>query len=442
MIENSSSILPQVNDLLKDRDSTKVCIALDWLSLYFKHADAFKAEYEEGDIITINPDCYLLAIDRPTLHFNTHFVLFYKMEEAAHVLLNSRNEKFFKRDIIKVDFTNHTLYSSIWQNVYQALLDYGLMYHTAGRVDIAIDGVNYLQKLLNLYAKQSADNKEILLKNSSEIRARFSAKVLNNKTMLFENFNIGSAGGNKMITVYNKSLEIVKSGKQYIQEYWLKNGVVEQLSDLQLQENEISKAEKRGYETFHLPGYQNIYRFEIRLKSEAIKEIKDFTPAMLGSAAGLANIVRTHCRKYFEGLYNDGAKVTDCTPFDLLPYDQLSAVIIAKIERQERDGIYKAKMTIHGIIQDLYKGYIKHENTNEVIETIFDRVARYNLAEYLNRKLKEWHSKYRGNISRERQHEVIILINHIEAINAGYLKETALLADNHNQAGATANFGE
>ncbi|MFK5282306.1 hypothetical protein ACI3PL_22380, partial [Lacticaseibacillus paracasei] len=70
-------------------------------------------------------------------------------------------------------------------------------YHGCSRIDIAIDGVGYLQELMNVYAKQNLGKETILLKNNSEKRSIFSAKVLNPKTRLFENFNIGSSGGNK-----------------------------------------------------------------------------------------------------------------------------------------------------------------------------------------------------------------------------------------------------
>lgn len=439
----NQAIKQRIDELLKERDNSNVCISLDWLSLYFKHQLKFEKSYQEGDQIVLTEDCYLLEINRPTLHFTTHFVLFYKNEECAHVLCNSRNEKFFAGDVVKVDFVNHTLYSGQWVEIYELLQNFGLVYHAAGRVDIAIDGVNYLQELLNIYAKQSVRNRTMILKNSSELRARFHAKVLNTKTMLFENFNIGAHGGNKMITVYNKSLEIVKSGKKYIQDFWLKNGVIQpsEQIDLPHQSEQLKKAEKRGKETFYLKGYRNVYRFELRLKSESIKEIEGFSIKMLLTPEGLANIVRTHCKKYFEACFNDNRNVTKCTPFDLLPYNKLNARVIAKIQRVEKGGLYKAKLTVHGLIQDVYKGNVNSWNYNESIEVIFDRVAKYNLWDWLEMKLPEWDRLYINFVHKDRINDVTIIKNRIAELVEQYTRRDSYNdAINNDQASATASF--
>lgn len=436
------SLKTTVEGFVKEIEDCSVTIALDWLSVYFTHQAIFSEKYTEGDEIKINDDIYLLEINRPTLHFNSHFVLFYKKEQCAHILLNSKNEVFFKKDVVKVEFSNHTLYSGVWIEVYNALEAFSLKYKGVGRVDIAIDGVNYLHKMLNLYAKQTVQNRTIILKNSSEIRARFSAKVLNNKTMLFENFNIGAQGGTKMITVYNKSLEIVKSGKTYIQEFWLRNGILKQAANLDTLQKELNTLEKKGLETFHLTGYENIYRFELRLKSEAIKEIEDFDIDMLKDSQGLANIVRTHCRKYFDMCWNDHSNITKCSSFDILPYNKLNAKVINKIARVEKDGTYKAKMTIHGLVQDIYKGYTMQFNTNEILETIMDRVSKYRLSDWLHRKLGEWEIKYKKFVAHDRTNDVTIIIARIYTMNDQLVEDAQALADRHDQPYSTAQFTE
>ncbi len=434
----NDKVRSEVESLLIERDNSPVCISLDWLSLYFRQKGIFAEAYEEGDQIVISNDCYLLAIDRPTPHFNTHFVLFHKNEECAHILANPRNERFFKKETVKVDFANHTLYSQEWIKVYDELKKHGLVYHAASRVDIAIDGVGYLQRILNINAKQSIEDITVCLKNSCEARSRFSAKILNTKTYLFENFTIGTHGGNKMITVYNKTLEIAKSGKKYIQDYWLKNGLIHELNDLDALNNEIKAREKKGDEAFSIEGRKNIYRFEIRLKSESIKEIEGFSVEMLKTGKSLAAIVRTHCKKYFEACFKDNQNITLCTSFDLLPYDRLGAKVISKIKRQERGGVYKAKLTIHGLIQDIHKGYVRQDNMNESIEIIFDRAAKYELHDYLRDKLPEWRRLYKNFVNQDRINDVCIVMNRIEAMNSP--EDARDIADRNDNAEATARF--
>lgn len=437
-------LLNKVLRLQKQAKKEPVSITLDWLALYFTQNDHFLPDIQEGDSVIFSDKCFASAIDRPTLHFNSHMVVNYEGEECAHLLFNSKNEKFFAKDVVKVEFKNHTLYSGIWQKVLLALQKFGLRYKAASRIDIAIDGLNSMHQLLNLYAKQTRKNKTLALKNSSASRARFSAKVLNDKTMLFENFNIGGNGGNKMITVYNKTLEIVKSGKKYIQEFWLRNGLIKGITDTEKQAEAILKMEAQGHETFHLEGHENIYRFEIRLKSEAIKEIKDFNLDMLTSAAGLASIVKLHCNKFFEPILTNANKTCDCSPVNIIPFKRLGAVHIEKIQRVETDGMYKAKLTLHGIVQDLYKGRVN--DVQECISTMFDRVDRYRLAWYLNNKLPDWEKKYSHSTSSAVMEETAAALQTIRNTLEPYLSDTNEdvrdIADRNGQAYSTANFGE
>ena len=286
--------------LKKQAENEPVIITLDWLSIYYTQYEHFPLKLVEGESIQINEDCFLRALNKPTLHFSSMYSIVLHGEEVGSLLLNSSNEKFFAKNIVKVEIKNHALYSGAWIEVTDILKKYGLFYKSCGRIDIAIDGMSSMHQLLNIYAKQTVQNKTVALKNSSESRARFSAKVMNPKTMLFENFNVGGSVGNKMITIYNKSLEIVKSGKKYIQEMWLRNGLIAGLQDLEAQAIELQKWEVKGYDTFHLEGFKNIYRFEIRLKSESIKEIKEFSLDMLTTGEGLASIVKLHCKNFFQ----------------------------------------------------------------------------------------------------------------------------------------------
>lgn len=441
-------LLTKINKLQKQAESEPVSITLDWLSVYFTQNEHFDDNIDESYSYQLSEDCYLVGENSPTIHFNGHLKLIYYGEECASLLLNSKNEKFFAKNVVKVEIKNHALYSGAWVDVLEILQKNGLMYKAAGRIDIAIDGLNSMHQLLNLYAKQNYTNKTLMLKNSSTARARFAAKVLNPKTMLFENFNIGGTGGNKMITVYNKSLEIVKSGKKYIQEYWLRNGLISGLQDLDEQAKYIEEYEAKGYETFHLEGFKNIYRFEIRLKSESVKEIENFTLDMLKDASGLASIVKLHCAKFFEPILNNKSKTTDCTPVNIIPFKRLRAVRLEKIRRVETDGLYKAKMLVHGIVQDLYRSRIAGDKIFEAVSTVFDRVERYRISEWMENKMDEWDKRYSGAMNgddaRNIRKTLEVINGQLSDYRAKYkvLETDDDLSERHGQAGATAFFGE
>jgi hypothetical protein len=452
----------KILELQEQAENEPVSITLDWLSLYYTQNEHFATSIKDGYSVKISDNCYLRGEDRPTLHFNSFLKLIYHGEECATLLLNSKSEKFFAKAVVKVEVKNHALYSGAWIDLLAELENFGLRYKSAGRIDIAIDGLNSMHEMLNLYAQQNLGNKTLMLKNSSTARARFAAKVFNPATMLFENFNIGGSGGNKMITIYNKSLEIVKSGKKYIQEYWLRNGLIDGLQDLDKQAAQIEKYEAKGYETFHMEGFKNIYRFEIRLKSESIKEIENFTLDMLKTASGMASIVKLHCVKFFEPILNDAAKTNDCSAVNIIPFKRLMAVPLSKINRVETTGLYKAKMLLHGLIEDIYKSYVAVDKHYEIVASIFDRVERYKLADYLDNKMDEWERDYASSMPKEDIPMIRTTLGVIQSHLADYKSKYKMreddadllwdariqklkdddLAARHEQAGATAAFGE
>jgi hypothetical protein len=433
-----------VDEILETKNQRDYSIALDWLSMYFYNLSLLENDYEEGDDIKIDDNTFLIAINRPSQHFKSCYELYHQGEKCAYLLANPRNLKFFETNIVKVDFVNHTLYSGVWKVLFDLLNKSGLKYKSCSRVDIAIDGVSYLHRLMNFYAKQDVGKEKILLKNSSEKRSLFSCKVLNPRTRLFENFNIGSSGGNKMVTIYNKSLEIAKSGKDYIQEYWLKNGVISSKKDIEKQGLLIKEYEsKKGVFIADLKGYENVYRFEIRLKSEAIKEIQGFSVDLLTSAKGLASIVRLQTQRYFEAVKNDNNRISRCTPIELLPLNRFGGEKLEKINRVENDGLYKAKLTVHGIIQDFYKGKIDAFRQNEAIELIVDRCVEYRLTDYLTRKLEEWDKKYSPFLSNERLNEKSLFISELRrSCSIEHYSDTISVALMNDNAYATASFGD
>ncbi len=435
---------------LQERDNCPLAITLDWLSLYF--SGAMPEDVEAGECVVISEDMYLIKIDGKTLHFNSKFIVIYKSQECATVLTHSNNEKFFSKDTVKVDFTNHTLYTGEWQNIYNVLIESGLKYKGAARIDIAIDGVNYLHKILNIYAKQTVDTKVMGLKNSSKNRARFSAKVLNTKTFNFENFNIGnggnykgsnkSSGSNKMITIYNKSLELVRSGKQYIQDWWVENGIVSKTVNLESLAKKLERMEEKE-DVYDMEELQAVYRFEVRLKSQAIKEIKNFSIEMLKTGKGLASIVKLHCRNYFEGYFNTDTNISRCKTFDLLPYKKLGSVKIEKVKREDSDGEYKAKLSLHSAFYDTYIGKADEAKTDELIDTIKDKCHQYRLYNYLNKKIEEWDGRYRLSIAKDRITTVMLFREKIKDwVNQYTTEDVMYLRVAHHQAGATAIFGE
>lgn len=424
-------------------------IVLDWLSIYFKNIgliDCNDIAYTEGDEIRLSETVVLKYCNSPTPHFKSTFELYMDNTKVAYLLTHSRNEKFFAKDIVKVEFINHTLYSGVWLEVYNLLKISGLRFNKFSRIDIAIDGVAYLNKMLNYFQHQPSHF--FKLKNQSVRRAKFEGDVYNFKTLHNENFQLGNGNSDKMITLYNKSLEIVKSGKEYIQDYWLLNGVIKEKNDLNARKNELSQRRKHGEQVFNLDGLKkDIYRFEIRMRSEAIKQIKDLTVDKLFSKEYLMSIVRTQCKNFFEMVHNDDSNVSRCTPIELLPYEKFEGKILNKIKRVERDLVRTTKNGIHADIKHIYRFGSKTqgedlERINALIDHIRVGLWQYNLFNWLSDRLEQWHKEEWSFVKESRQSDVLAakqaLMDEIDLS----IEDVYGIAERHQQSVYTAQFGD
>jgi hypothetical protein len=125
------------------------------------------------------------------------------------------------------------------------VLNFGI--NNVTKLDIAIDGLNYIPDFLNAFNKQNGIEKKIRMVG----KARFSAKVLDKERMYYENFQVGTNKSDKQVTVYLKTSELAASQKEYIKDFWFKNGL--------------------------RPGPKDkVYRVELRMRSKFLKYIKGF----------------------------------------------------------------------------------------------------------------------------------------------------------------------
>lgn len=426
-------------DIQNEIKKVKASIALDWLTVYYRYNNETtetnnenievarrKIEFtDENKVFQINENMYLLKLEAGTQHFKNRCLIFYKSEIVGTIMFGSYSEKIFKKDVFKVDYTNETLYTGIFSEVHMNLLNFGFVTSSLGRVDIAIDGCNYLVKYLNAYVKQNKENETTYLPfklvNAGKTRNILSPGVFNPETYLMEHFKIGTTNSKKYITIYNKSLELSKSNKKYILEYWYENGVIDINPD-----------------RYNHKDHKNIYRFELRLTPQAINKIKDVSVLNLADKAFLAGIVKRHSWHYFEfvSVSGKGRKIP------LLPYEKFNALKLQYVNSKVNTGTYKAKLTVHGLVNDIYNCRVKQENVNEAIEIIFDRVLRYNLIEYLANKLPEWHNKYKLQTPNNRKNDVAIIIDNITQRNERYRYiDVKQRGSDNNQPDATARFG-
>lgn len=388
-LEDFRQIIP------KETEMIRVVPVLDWLGVNLKDPQKKVPEAESKDaVLQISDNISLRYFGKGNEHYRFIWHILYKAEHLATMLSHTRNEKFVKKDMVKVEFKNHLLYTgNLWPVYDDVVSTFALEYKNISRVDIAIDGLNYMVPFVNAYTKQTPGNKVVELKG----RGRFTPSILDRRKMMYNSFRLGSMK-KKQVTIYNKSQEIIYSQKDYIQKFWVKNRIAEKEMPLQQLGEELKKLKKLNDkdevdEIFYIHGYDDIYRFELRLSGQMILEIKDFCMDWLKDGNKLMSIVRRLNENFFHFVEHTRADNSKCPDIDFLPYNQfdISPIELQRIER--RDDLYKTKLSIKKNVHQLYLGVLLPENYSATEMLIFD-VNNYDLKEWFEKKMVEWHKEF------------------------------------------------
>lgn len=377
------------NQILNNAKNTKITVVLDWFSVLFVAEKGIIKEPEAED------KNFSQEIDRLTLvytgkgqqHYKYIWNIFFEGEHLGQLLTHTRNEKFVKKDHVKLEVRNHVLYSTqLWPFYDLCVRALKLTYKNISRIDIAIDGMNYLMQFCNEYARQRA--KEMMIEFKG--RPTINCNVLDRPSRLYQHFRFGSKGGKKVIVIYNKSLDIVKTRKEYIQEYWKQNGILKNSLTIPREKEK----RKKGTERTYLEGYENVYRFEIRIFGERIKEIEGFSINLLRTADGLMSVVKAMTVRFFDAYWIDHNNTSYCTPVDLLPFDQFEITPLQKVRLLERGDLYKTKLSINKNIKQLYTGRLTPDNAS-VFEMLKFDIELYELQKWVYKKwTDEWKEQY------------------------------------------------
>lgn len=376
--------LEDFENMLEPAKNAKVAIAIDWLTVLFLIDDKVlfppAAEHDEvrqlSDVITVK------NYGKGNEHYKYIWHVLYNGEHAATLLTHTRNSKFVKEGNCKIDFKNHLLYSSTLWPCYDAVVAaLKLKYKNVGRVDIAIDGLNYLQEFMNAYVRQTAKDKVVEMKG----RAKINCKVLDRKTMMYQNFNIGDGKSPKYITIYNKSLDIAKTGKAYIQDYWLANGITKEVLPIEL----LAKALAGDNEKMYLDGYENLFRFEIRLKGAKFLEMQQFNIHYLRNTDTLVSLVKRHCEKFFEFVGFTRTDVSKCDNLVIMPYHLFNIEAITLTRMKPKDDLYKTKLSIKKNVRQLYLGNLQVDDGSVRDMLMFD-ITNFELHHWFTKRLSSW----------------------------------------------------
>lgn len=359
----------------------KVTIALDWFSCMVTQTleiEDLKKRVNHRDGV------YVEYQNRGAGQFENLFYIYIDGEHVGQLLTSPRNVKILKLNMAKLELQNWVFYTDLYVDYLKMILQaYDLKLNNLSRIDIAVDNVNYLHGFLNKYAKQrTMKNAKYLMVN----RARFSAGVMG-KDFTFNHFKVGA--GRKQLTVYEKNQEINTHSlhKRYIIDFWRANGIKADYKD-------------------------KVWRAEMRLGSEALKEIKDLDLNLekLANSDFLFSLYFTCIEKWFEfreRVTEKDDNITRMKKIDLFPIDR-SIALLEKIPRKRIDGHYKARMAIHQLVKDIVMNKVEEvEHYEAAISTIYRFISEFDLREYYDRKLEKWITEYRKMTSNPQSEEYL-----------------------------------
>lgn len=321
--------------------------------------------------------------------FQHLFDLFYEGETIGHLLAHPNPaHTIYDPKAVRVELSNNILYRAGFAAVLmQVLEDFELRVQTIAQLDLAIDGLNHLPDLLNAYQKQGTDKdvRMVGARNAKNPMPKFQAAAFNHETMKYENFHIGNKA-TRVFVVYRKinELAMMSSAKTYIPEFWKANGLVGQDFDL-------FDAWQSGLE---------IWRLELRMKSEAVKAVKNFDLAKLEDAGYLASIFRTQANNFLDFAWVDHGDTNqrrnlEANRIPIIPYERLQGRLLEKSKRMPSDGLFKAKMTISGYHERKFLGVLTPQAEESGKILVREYVERYNLNSWLKRSLPRWEEKCR-----------------------------------------------
>lgn len=379
-LDDFTSLLPQTST------AVKVVPVLDWLSLSMLDASMRVPEAQgKDDVVAITDAIVLRYYGKGSEHYKYIWHVLWNGEHSATILSHTRNEKFVKKGMVKVDIKNHLLYTTdLWPFVDLLCREFGFQYKNVNRADIAIDGLNYLVKLVNQYTKQTATGKVVELKG----RGRFKANLLDRPTMMYNSFQLGAPAAKKCITIYNKSQEIVISRKEYIQHWWKAQGIIDEVQPLEVLANAL-KVDKNEDERYYIPGYHNVYRFELRLKGTLFLQMEGFTLEWLKTGQGLMSIVRRMIDNFFEFVIASRSDSSKCATIDIIPMQAFDCFNIQLVRTKRRDDLYKTKLSIAKNVRQLYLGHLQPSDYAALQMLVFD-VNNYDLQPWFDKKLPAW----------------------------------------------------
>lgn len=280
--------------------------------------------------------------------YNDLYHIYNRGKKYGVALMNSRDAKLMPLDDIQMQVVNNKLYETGWlDDLKQMTTDLQAKWHNFTRIDIAIDGGNFLN-IFDLWHSKK-------LKKTG----RAAVNTYHNNNVETTGFYIGSSKSKKKIKIYNKSKELNKSNKAYIGHFWKLNG---------------------------LDTSTDVHRLELTIRNEEMKKFKDINWELLDQPAHIASIMRSSMDKFCDFRWNNGQKnITRMEKLELVNWDAFDGKALPKDSTRPTTEIFSAKVTI----KKLYEIHLATQQQSW-FDHAFEIAINSDLVQWFNKMQKLW----------------------------------------------------
>lgn len=360
-IFDSTKVYDKVYSQYMNQD--RLLVTLDWLQI--RLTDSLENQLYEfkDDILDLQP-YRLELLEGGTTQFKYRANVFYGLAEKSKLIgvIQFGARQHTLRGSMIIQYNNTVFYDRELFTVYSRSVFDGLFkslnckYLNVTRADIAFDGVDF-----STFLKEYVECRwtEIGYKN-------FYPRDYDIHNKCHKDFHVGSKRGNKYIRYYNKLAELdfqEKKGtpKQYIKEYFLANGF------------DLSKG---------------VFRFELRLKSKAFKDLENFKFQDLLYPPSMCAIVEEHCKNWFEFVPTDhtDSVISRRPRLQMFDFSKIAKKEYVRVKRKIGAKIRTVKIMVKRLLNDAYQKTEKESVF--LLKTASELVNDYYLLDWITSKSK------------------------------------------------------
>jgi len=202
----------------------------------------------------------------------------------------------------------------------QIASDLGGTFHNFTRLDIAVDGGKFFETHERMKAK------EIVLIGRAAVNDYYIRKK-GSPDRVINGYYIGSRKSSKSIKVYNKTNELTRSNKRYIENYWKQNNI------------DTSR---------------DVQRMELTMRNDESKKYDDIDWNKLDQPSHLASIMRSNMSKFAEYRIPHGKNSARWPKVEMINWNQLCGETLPKNSTMPSNEVWSAKVTCKKLFEIHY----------------------------------------------------------------------------------------